>query len=74
MNKHYQLTKGATLPKSGRTFGKPIDLSKMEVGDSFTFPSADEPRVKQMVHEYGRKNGAAFQININDNGTCWRTV
>lgn len=74
MRKHYKISKGLELPKSGRHFGKLIDLSKMEVGGSFTFPPVDGKRVEAMIHEYGRKNGCAFLINLNDVGTCWRTA
>jgi hypothetical protein len=72
--KHYSINKDKELPKSGRSFGRLLDLSKMDVGDCFSFPTADEARVKALVDAYGKKNGASFLMNFNDHGTCWRTA
>lgn len=74
MSTNYKIKKGVPVAKSGRSFGKLIDLSKMEVGDSFTFPPADERLVKLFVNDYGKKNGAAFFINMSEVSACWRTA
>lgn len=71
---HYKIQKGAPIPKSGRSFGKLIDFAQMEVGDCFTFPQVDEKRVQAMADAYGKKNGAAFIINISTHCTCTRTA
>lgn len=71
--KHYSVKKGVELATAGRTFGKLIDLSTMEIGDSFTYPMVDSSRVQTLTNDYGRKNGAAFFINLTESiGTCWR--
>ncbi len=75
MSKYYKITKGVEPAKSGRTFGKLVDLSKMDVNDSFTFPQVDGKRVEAQTHQYGMKNGASFLITISESvSTCWRTA
>jgi hypothetical protein len=75
MSKHYHIKKGVEPAKSGRSFGKLVDLSKMEVGDCFTYPQVDEARVKSLVDTYGKKNGAAFLVTVSESqSTCWRTA
>ena len=73
-NKNYTVQKGLEIPKSGRSFGQFCPFKEMDVGDSFNFANVDEKRVQSMADAYGRKNGAAFFINISDIGTCWRTA
>lgn len=73
--KNYIIRKNVDVPKSGRSFGQFLPLKEMDVGDSFLFASADEKRVQSIVDTYGKKNGAAFFINISDDGPCcWRTA
>ncbi len=71
---NYKIKKGVPIAKSGRSFGSLVDLSKMEVGDSFSFPPSDERMVKLFVNAYGKKNGAAFLVNLSETATCWRTA
>lgn len=73
--KHYTLKKDVEPAKSGRTYGKPIDFAKMEVGHSFTFPQVDMKRVEAAAHAYGKQNGASFLINMSESScTCWRNA
>lgn len=73
--KHYSIRKNVDLPRSGQSYGQLLPLKNMDVGDSFSFPPADERRVKALVDTYGKKNGAAFLITYNGDGAeCWRTA
>lgn len=73
-SKHYKISKSVELPKSGRSFGQFCPFKDMDVGDSFSFSLGDKARVESMAHSYGQKNGCAFFVQINDEGTVWRTA
>jgi len=70
---HYKIVKDRPLPKSGRSFGDFPPLKDMEVGDSFSFNPADEGLLKTLINTYGKKNGAAFIVNMGEEAICWRT-
>jgi len=70
--KNYKITKDKPLPKSGKHYGQFCPFKDMEVGDSFLFSEGDSKRVQQLADSYGRKNGAAFFINMSDENVCWR--
>lgn len=73
MNKKYTIIKDKPLPKSGRRYGHLLKLEAMDRGDSFEFPTVDKARVEQFVNAYGKRNGAAFTIVLEEaTGTCWR--
>ena len=69
----YKVTKDVPLPTSGRSFGSFCPFSEMEVGDAFEFSTIDEKRVIALAEAYGKKNGAAFLVNVGDRAYCWRT-
>lgn len=73
---NYKVQKNRPLPTAGRSFGNFLPFKEMEVGDSFTFATVDEKRVTAAAEAYGKKNGAAFFINMggNDGNSCWRTA
>jgi len=74
MKKKYEIQKGVQMPTVGRSFGSFCPFTTMEVGDAFEFSPVDEKRVIALAESYGKKNGAAFFVNVADKAYCWRTA
>jgi hypothetical protein len=68
----YKIIKEKPLATAGRHLGQFCPFDKMLVGDSFLFAEIDAKRVQAMADAYGRKNGAAFFMNMAEENVCWR--
>jgi hypothetical protein len=61
-------------PPTSKGHKRRYPLDKMEVGDSFLVPKAEERTIRNAVYLWASRHNKKFTIRTLDNGTirCWR--